>query len=138
MKGGSVTSTDGRAPIERLARGRALRMLNRLEGYLAREFSDGRAQRQLQRFVLALIASLLAGAGADGWSLSWGALWALLPPAVWVGVETAWPSIPWRTVQQYLDSVRVENAHLPMTPPAAERPTSPQDESPPRPPAAHP
>lgn len=117
MKGGSVTSSDGRAPVDRLARNRALRMLDRLEEYLAAEFDFGRAQRQLQRFVLAFVASLVAAAGADGWSLSWGALWALLPPAVWVGVETAWPSIPWRTVQQYLDSVREENASTPLAPP---------------------
>lgn len=125
MKGGSVTSTDGRAPVERIARSRALRMLNRLEDYLADEFESGRAQRQLQRFTLAFVASLLAGAGADGWSLSWGSLWALLPPAVWVAVETAWPSIPWRTVQQYLDSVRTENAALPLSPAGGERPPSP-------------
>lgn len=137
MKGGRVTVQDGRTPLERIARNRVFLMLGRLEEYLTTEYRAAKLPKQLQRFLLAFTASLTATAGADGWQLSWGVLWALLPPSVWVGVEAAWPTIDWRTVQQYIDSVRTENAATPLTPPAAPGHSPPQ-ENPPAPPAAHP
>lgn len=64
-------------------------------------------QRQFSRLFWFTMASYTAALAASGWNFSVGSLWGLLPPAVWVGAEEAWPTLPWKTIVQYLEAAKL-------------------------------
>lgn len=70
------------------------------------ELSQPSFQRQFSRFFWFTLASYLSAAAAGGWQFTWISLWGLLPPAVWVGAEEAWPTLPWAKVVEYLEAAR--------------------------------
>lgn len=63
-------------------------------------------QRQFSRLVWFTAASYTAALAASGWHFTLGGLWGLLPPAVWVGAEQAWPTLPWKTIVGYLEAAK--------------------------------
>ena len=70
------------------------------------ELSKPSFQRQFSRLFWFTMASYTAALAASGWDFSIGSLWGLLPPAVWVAAEEAWPTLPWKTITQYLEAAK--------------------------------
>lgn len=77
-----------------------------LRTQLYKELSAPSFQRQFSRLVWFTLASYTAALAAEGWHFSLGSLWGLLPPAVWVAAEETWPTLPWKTITQYLDAAK--------------------------------
>lgn len=94
-----------------------------LEKHLAEELRGAHIRNQVNRFTWSLLASVVASLTASGGHITWSTLWALLPPALWVAAEEAWPSIPWKMVQDYLHSA----AQPPIMPPLTSTPSPPSD-----------
>ena len=78
-----------------------------LRQQLLKEIQAPAFQRQFSRLVWFTLASYTAALAASGWHLTWPSLWGLLPPAVWVGAEEAWPTLPWKTIAQYLEAAKL-------------------------------
>lgn len=96
-----------------------LQAIRWLEKHLAEELHGAHLRNQVNRFIWSLLASLVASLTASQGHLSWSTLWALVPPALWIAAEETWPSIPWKTVQDYLHSA----AQPPIVPPLPAPPT---------------
>ena len=74
----------------------AREMVTWLRKQLYAELSAPSFQRQFSRLFWFTAASYTAALAASGWHFTLSGLWGLLPPAVWVGAEQAWPTLPCR------------------------------------------
>jgi hypothetical protein len=101
-----------------------------VEAQLWHELQSNKLRKQVNRFVWSFLASLYASLAASHFHVTWTTLLAFIPPALWVGLEQAAPSIPWSKVHEYLHAA----AQPPIVPPLPVEPqqaaTAPQAGSP--------
>ncbi len=92
-----------------------------VEQQLWHEMRSNQLRKQVNRFVWSFLAALYASLAASNFHVTWTTLLAFIPPALWVGAEQAWPSLPWKKVHEYLHAVK----QPPIVPPLAPEPSPP-------------
>jgi hypothetical protein len=76
----------------------ALRALNALEGDLRAEVEHYHPVLLARQFLIAFVPLFAGLLAAYGWRPAWPQLWALLPGAIALAAERAWPNAPWRAL----------------------------------------